>query len=143
MSGSGTGGSGGAAGGSGGASGGSGGASGGTGGGGGSGGGGGGMCGTANIMHTSANQHTHIPADAAQLKMGLKTHINGAMSSMEFTVPGDGQGNHVHKFKLTAAQVTTLKGGGMVTGVITFDTMEGEATHATGHTHTYTLSCMN
>lgn len=140
------GGSGGASGGSGGASGGSGGkaGSGGTGGGGGASGGsggkagsggtggsGGGMCGTANIVHTSNNTHTHIPGDSAQLKMSLKTLINGTMSTMEFTLPDDG--GHVHKITLTAQQVTTLKGGGMVPGV--------ESTTDGGHKHTYTLSC--
>jgi hypothetical protein len=125
--------------------GGSGGSSGGSGGSGG--GGGGGMCGTASIMQTSTEMHDHIPADPAMLKMSLKTLINGtaaSMASMEFTLPSDGQGGgHVHKIKLSAQQVTMLKGGGMVTGLVTYDTMEGEATHATGHTHTYTISCVN
>jgi hypothetical protein len=115
----------------------SGGGSGGTSGSGGGGaGGGGGMCGTANIMQTSAEQHDHIPADPTQLKMDLKMLINGNMATMEFTLPGEGQGNHTHKLKLTAEQVTTLKGGGMITGKVT------EA-DATGHTHTYTISCAN
>ena len=88
-----------------------------------------------------------IPADPATLKTNIKMLINNTaanMASAEFTVPSDGQGGgHVHKFKLTAAQVTTLKGGGMVTGIVTYDTTEGEATHATGHTHTYTIACAN
>lgn len=135
--GGGAGGTGGAAGGGGAAGkGGSGGASGGTGGGGGSGGGGGGMCGTASIMQTSAEQHDHIPADPATLKADLKTLINGATATMKFTVPSDGQGGgHTHTFSLTAAQVTTLKGGGMVTMIKT-------DTDATNHTHTYTIGCM-
>jgi len=52
-------------------------------------------------------------------------------------VPKDGPSpGHTHTFTLTAAQVTTLKGGGMVTGITT-------ATDATGHTHTYTIACAN
>lgn len=116
--------------------GGSGGASGGTGGGGGSGGGGGGMCGSASIMHTSNNPHTHVPTEAgalATLKMKLKDLINGNMGTMEFTVPMDS--GHDHKFKLTAEQVTTLKGGGTVEGVTTLP-------DGTNHMHTYKLSCM-
>jgi hypothetical protein len=77
--------------------------------------------------------HTHIPTEAGPLmtlKMDLKTLINGTMSTMAFTVPDAGSG-HTHKFTLTAAQVTTLKGGGTVTGIVT-DGM---------HTHTYTLAC--
>lgn len=119
--------------------------SGGSGGGGGTGGGGGGMCGTASIMQTSNEPHDHIPSDPATLKADLKALINGATATMEFTVPSDtGQnGAHVHKIKLSAQQVAMLKGGGMVTGVVTFDTTQGEGTHATGHTHTYTISCAN
>jgi len=105
------------------------------------------MCGTVSmLMHTSANTHTHIPADATALntlKMGLKTLINGSaagMGSMEFTLPSDA--GHVHKIKLSAQQVTTLKGGGMVTGVETYDMTEGEATHNTGHHHEYTITCV-
>jgi hypothetical protein len=129
----GTGGASGGTGGTGGASGGTGGASGGTGGGGGSGGASGGMCGTASITQTSNEQHDHIPADPATLKADLKAHINGATATMEFTLPMDG--NHVHKITLTAQQVTTLKGGGMVTGVT--------STQDNTHTHVYTISCAN
>lgn len=107
---------------------------GGTGAGGGSGGGGGGMCGTASIMHTSDNPHTHIPSDATMLKMNLKMLINGNMSTMMFTLPKDGLGQgHVHTITLTAAQVTTLKGGGMVTGI--------KSSMDEAHDHTYTISC--
>jgi hypothetical protein len=111
---------------------------GGSGGGGGTGGGGGGMCGSVTmITHTSTDvQHTHIPADQTMLKMDLKTFINMAVAdTTEFTVPMGGQGDHVHKFKLTAQQITMLKGGGMVTGIKT-------ATDTTGHIHEYTIVCM-
>lgn len=123
------GGTGGASGGTGGASGGSGGA----GGSGGSGGAGGGMCGTVTIMQTSTEQHDHIPNDATQLKADLKMHINGAMSTMEFTLPMDG--NHVHKITLNVGQVMMLKGGGMVTMIKS--TMDGQGPHS----HTYTIGC--
>jgi hypothetical protein len=90
------------------------------------------MCGTASITHTSTDEdHSHIPADSTMLKMNLKTFINTAVAdTTEFTVPG----NHTHKFKLTAQQITTLKGGGMVTGVVT--------STDSNHSHTYTISCM-
>ena len=141
-SGGGSGGSGGASGGSGGR-GGSGGASGGSGGRGGSGGasggsggsgggGGGGMCGTVStLMQTSTEQHDHIPADSAALKASLKTHINGAMSTMKFELPMDG--GHKHDITLTAAQVMMLKSGQMVTGIT--------STNDGGHTHVYTIGC--
>jgi hypothetical protein len=119
-------------GGSGGASGGSGGASGGSGG---SGGGGGGMCGTASITQTSAELHDHIPDDATMLKADLKSLINGAMPTMNFNVPMDGQGGgHTHVLKLTQQEAMTLKSGGMITGKKT-------ETDATNHTHTYTIAC--
>jgi hypothetical protein len=146
----GSGGSGGASGGSGGASGGSGGASGGSGGRGGSGGasggsggasggsggsgggGGGGMCGTVStLMQTSTESHDHIPADSAALKASLKTHINGAMSTMKFELPMDG--GHKHDITLTAAQVMMLKNGQTVTGITS--TMDGN------HTHVYSIGC--
>jgi len=125
--GGGTGGSGGSAGGTGG--GGTGGSSG--GGTGGSGGAPGGMCGTAAIEHTSDNQHTHIPGDATTLIMDLETHINGATATMAFTLPQEN--DHSHTITLTAEQVTTLKGGGEVTGIMSSE--DGN------HTHEYTLSC--
>lgn len=83
---------------------------------------------------TTGDGHTHIPTDATdlmKLKMDLKSLINGNMSTMAFTVPPDAPAGHTHKFTLTAAQVTTLKANGMVTGVIT----DGQ------HTHTYTITC--
>jgi hypothetical protein len=144
----GNGGSGGASGGSGGASGGSGGASGGSGGKGGSGGasggsggasggsgggGGGGMCGTVNIMQTSTEQHDHIPADATQLKADLKMHINGAMSTMAFTLPSDGQPAHIHTITLTVTEVMMLKAAGSVT--------MKESSSDSNHTHKYTIGC--
>ena len=88
-------------------------------------------------MHTSTTvPHDHIPADEAMLKMNLKTFINMAVAdTTEFTVPSDGVGGgHIHKFKLTSQQITMLKGGGMVTGIVT--------TEDDDHTHTYTISCM-
>jgi hypothetical protein len=128
----GTGGSGGSGGGSGGA-GGSGG-KGGSGGAGGSGGGGGGMCGTVSIMQTSAEQHDHIPADPTTLKADLKMHINGAMSTMAFTLPSDGGGQgHTHTLTFTVPEVMMLKGGGMITG-------KKSSTDET-HSHTYTIGC--
>jgi hypothetical protein len=148
----GSGGSGGASGGSGGASGGSGGASGGSGGkagsgsggtsggsggasggsGGSGGGGGGGMCGTVStLMQTSSEQHDHIPADSASLKASLKTHINGAMSTMKFELPMDG--GHKHDITLTASQVMMLKSGQTVTGIT--------STNDSNHTHVYTIGC--
>lgn len=70
------------------------------------------------------------------LKMDLKTFINMAVAdTTEFTVPGDGMGDHTHKFKLTAQQIMTLKGSGMVAGIVT-------AEDATAHEHTYTITCM-
>ena len=98
---------------------------------GGSGGAPGGMCGTAAIEHTSDNQHTHIPGDATTLIMDLETHINGATATMAFTLPQEN--DHSHTITLTAEQVTTLKGGGEVTGIMSSE--DGN------HTHEYTLSC--
>jgi hypothetical protein len=89
------------------------------------------MCGTVSIMQTSTEMHDHIPADPAMLKASLKTHINGAMSTMAFTLPMDG--GHVHTITLTAGQVTMLKGGGMVTGITSTNDMN--------HTHVYTIGC--
>jgi hypothetical protein len=148
----GSGGSGGASGGSGGASGGSGGASAGSGGKGGSGGsgggsggasggsggsgggGGGGMCGTVGtLMHTSNTPHTHIPANATDLKAALKMHINGAMSTMAFMLPSDGQPAHIHTITFTVPEVMMLKGGGMITGK--------KSSMDSNHDHTYTIGC--
>lgn len=109
------------------------------GGGAGGGGGGGGMCGTANIAHTACSsgcQHTHVEdAVKAMLVMNLKAHINGAMATMAFTLPSAGpNGGHTHTLTFTAQQITTLKGGGMVTGVV--------SSNDGNHTHTYTVSCV-
>jgi hypothetical protein len=65
------------------------------------------------------------------LKMDLKTLINGTMATMAFTLPMDA--GHDHKITLSAEQVTTLKGGGMVTGIMSTNDMS--------HTHTYTIGC--
>jgi hypothetical protein len=66
--------------------------------------------------------------------MDLKTFINTAMPGVtKFTVPADNPNNHTHDLTLTAEQISTLKGGGMVTGVMTSND---------GHSHTYTISCM-
>ena len=93
------------------------------------------MCGTASITQTSNEQHDHIPQDQAMLKMDLKTFINTATPATTFTVPKEGQGEgHIHTFTLTAEQITTLKGGGMVTNI---ETSEDE-----NHTHVYTISCV-
>jgi len=91
------------------------------------------MCGTASIMQTSNEPHDHIPNDPTQLKADLKMLINGASATMEFTLPNEN--GHVHKITLTAAQVTMLKGGGMVTGVTS--TSDGQP----AHTHVYTIGC--
>jgi len=97
----------------------------------------GGMCGSAGISQTattSTGPHTHIPTDATalmQLKMDLKTLINGTMSTMDFTLPMDV--GHTHKIKLTAEQVTTLKGGGTVMGIL--------STTDNSHSHTYSITC--
>lgn len=122
-------------GGSGGASGGSGGSGGAAGGSGGGGGGGGGMCGAVSIMQTSSEQHDHIPDDPTTLKNDLKTLINGATPTMNFTLPMDGPNpGHTHVLKLTVQEAMMLKGGGMITGKKT-------ETDATNHTHTYTIGC--
>src|SRR5262249_51864410 len=104
-------------------------------------------CGTVMISQPSnpMNRHTHVSVvsgatlDAAavtKLTMDLKTLINGSMATMEFTVPADGptgMATHTHKITLMAAQVTTLKGGGMVTGVM--------STTDEQHNHVYTIAC--
>jgi hypothetical protein len=105
------------------------------------------MCGTATITQPSNpdNRHTHVSVvsgatlDAAavmKVNMDVKALINGSMATMDFTVPADGpmgMATHTHKFHLEAAQVATLKAGGMVTGIKT--TMDEQ------HDHTYTITC--
>jgi hypothetical protein len=85
-------------------------------------------------MQTSTEMHDHIPPDATALKTGLKMHINGAMSTMAFTLPSDGQGaGHIHTLTFTMQEVMMLKGGGMITGK--------KSSMDSQHDHTYTIGC--
>ncbi len=106
----------------------------------------GGGCGTVTITQPSnpSSQHTHVSVvtgtiltatDVTKLKTDLAAHINGSMATMEFTLPADGPTapGHTHKITLTATEVTTLLGGGMVTGKV--------STTDASHSHTYTIGC--
>jgi hypothetical protein len=105
-------------------------------GGGGAGGAGGGMCnGTLMVTETDdQTQHDHIPDNPATFLMDLKNHINGATAMMPFTLPLEGQTPHPHTITLTMQQVMTLRGGGMVTGIV--------SSNDDDHTHEYTIACM-
>jgi hypothetical protein len=101
----------------------------------GAGGGGGMMCMQNNfgIMQTSAEMHDHLP-----LMGGMSTTANFVMQvnagvDFTFTLPMDN--GHTHSIMITAAECTTLRGGGMVTGKM------ASSGGTPAHTHTYTIEC--
>jgi hypothetical protein len=89
-------------------------------------------CGSATLTHPAAG-HDHIPTPATTFFAQLTAHIDGDQSTMAFTLATEF--GHTHTITLTEPQVTTLRNGGTVNGVVS--SLGGN----TPHTHTYIVSC--
>ena len=76
------------------------------------------------VATTDSSKHTHtVTVGAATLN---------ATTSQTLTTSSDGSPAHTHTITLTPANLTTLRGGGMVQVLSTNDS---------NHTHTYRISC--
>jgi len=79
---------------------------------------------------TAPMMHDHLPM--TQMEQGmLITRIN---SGMPLTFTFAGMDGHSHTLTFTEAELTTLRGGGMVAGKV--------SSSDNAHTHTYTIECM-
>jgi len=75
--------------------------------------------------------HDHLPLPAADT-LNMVTQIRAATNGVSLTLPMETDG-HTHALPLTQAHLATLRGGGMLTGIV--------SSTFTGHNHTYAIQC--